>query len=191
MAFYQTYCQGILPHLTSNLASVYCILHQSTGRGAKGTVMTDTYTLKSNYEIPVPKGIYRVLVKNAIKYKVRFMIDGARINLGTFNSLIDAVEAMHKFKIKDMEKHTGICIGADRLMQTTIEQVLTESFKTSDVTLWESKLSELPSALLSTEVDTVLADGTIVPSLVVKNYLNKLYSVLETSKPTDTEEPNT
>jgi hypothetical protein len=145
------------------------------------------YTTKAHSKLP--KGIYPRPSRSGDGYGVIFTIDGARINLGTFHTLQAAVQAMTEYKMNDLKRVASNMATQTKSEEEVINDIIEDSHDVSTVALWESKLAELPSALLSTDKDTVLSDGTIVPVLIVKNYLNKLFTSFVSLPPTVNQQP--
>jgi hypothetical protein len=126
----------------------------------------------------IPRGITKTYIKGRTYYRVRFMVDGARINLGTFSSLPLAVTAMNDWKIKDMLRAAGNLPSEQTVVEEAIKEVTASHYGELQTDEWFSKLDELPSAILSPSFDAVANDGTIIPKLMVSRYLNKLYGTL-------------
>ena len=127
---------------------------------------------------PLPKGITHTYVKGKTYYRVRFMVEGARINLGTFASLPLATAAMTEWKIKDMLRAANNLPKGEDIVKDAIKEVTTDHYGDPLMEELFSKLSEMPSALLSPAFDAVTSDGTTVPKLIVARYLNNLYGEL-------------
>lgn len=134
----------------------------------------------------LPKGVTKELSGDDIVYRVRFMVDGARINLGTFTGAETAIHAMLDWKRKDMLKAVSnlpkIVVTSDsQLLTEVLDDAVLDRYSKESVDAWEEQLAQLPSALLDETKATVLADGSIIPALIVKSYLHKLYLALESN----------
>jgi hypothetical protein len=124
-------------------------------------------------------GITRVFIKNTIHYKIRFMIQGARIDLGTHLHYQDAVKIMQDWKIKDMMKATNQQDNQfEDLIKEHTEDIVTNGYTQQQLVDWTTTLQSYPAATLDARYDLVTMSGDCIPKLVVSNYLNKLSSDL-------------
>jgi hypothetical protein len=158
----------------------------------------------------LPAGIQQFNKRGSIAYRVRFMLDGARINLGTFVSLDNAFAAMQAFKIADESKHrmsstapmpsanshaTGYSFASS--LKPSLELAAVHSGQQLDAlhsfmmatpaTSSETNnaiaeyLASMPSALFTMNVAHTMPDGTVIPASVINAHLHAIYNTLNAS----------
>lgn len=129
-------------------------------------------------EQSLKKGITRVYIKNVTHFRVRFMVQGARIDLGSHKNYQDAVKVMQDWKIKDMLRTDASIFNAtDTELESDYKELVTATVKedhtSSQLTRWNEILDSYPKPTLSSRYDLVTMTGEVIPKLVVSEYLNR------------------
>lgn len=135
----------------------------------------------------LPSGIYYLPTRGGMTYLVRFMIDGARISLGSHASIEDAINTMIDFKIADLEKQRTQMLqacGAAEVVNNNalvgIKEALSavavelSSAESTMLASYQELLESVPPHELSFHGDAKIGDVT-VPARIVKAFLDNKF----------------
>jgi hypothetical protein len=134
----------------------------------------------------LPAGIQLVRTRKRWAFTVKFMISGARINLGTFETYQAALEAMKGFKERDKARHQATdkkysVINHKADTEQLIEEVaVVPVFNADQITAWKDALQWISPALLVKGKPVKLDDGSLIPSMIVDEFIEGMYTDLLT-----------
>lgn len=129
--------------------------------------------------LKLPSGISYLPTRDGIKYTARFMVGGARISLGTHETLADAINAMYDFKITDMEKQRTQALAACGIVPTAVselEAVKAEltSVESTMLASYRELLESIPPHELSFDADASIG-GITIPAKIVTAFLHERF----------------
>ena len=127
----------------------------------------------------LPKGIYARVTKAGLTYYVSFMMDGARISLGTFHTAELAMQAMMKFKQEEFNKllSSGVSYKErEQIVESQLVEAAAVAVPMQQTVDYDSILASVPPAMLSFD-NGIVIDDVAIPKSVVVAYLNKMYDI--------------
>lgn len=131
----------------------------------------------------LPAGLYYALTRDgAIRYAVRFMLDGVRLNLGTFDTAEQAINAKFDFQFKDLERQKAWALQAvgaaykqasSAIAEVSAELTVAQQEEADKV---QELLESVPPHELSFDQSATIG-GVEISAKVVTAFLNKRFGI--------------